>query len=117
LDLAMPARVIDHEGRYLTIERGPLVLAVSSRFNPGVPADRVSPVVEPDGAMLLKPVALKDSAGNATVGFAGEAFAIVEEAGKTLKKKIPVTLVSYAEAGLGPDDAYAVKFPPADRLR
>jgi len=116
LDLAMPAVRIEgthtNKGR-LAVRRGPLVLAVDARLNPGIAATRVCPVAEAGGTVKLEPVA--DPEGIAAHAFKGEGLVPEASDDRVVLKRVPLVLTSFAEAGQTGSN-YSVWMPGPDQL-
>jgi hypothetical protein len=112
----MPARLIEgthtNKGR-LAVRRGPLVLAVDARLNPGIAATRVAPAAEDDGTMKLAPAA--DPEGLAAHAFKGEGLVPESVDDQVALKRVPLVLTSFAEAGQTGSN-YSVWMPGPDQL-
>ena len=117
LEFAMPALLV--QGDYsnkgmVAVVRGPLVLALDSRLNPGLTPGSVSPVAEADGRVRLTPAS--DPAGLAAHAFQGEAVTPVAEGDRIVLRHVPVVWTSFAEAGQTGSN-FAVWLPAPERLK
>jgi len=96
---------------YSVIERGPLVLAMSQRFNSAGDGWCYSaPVTNSDGHLDLKRITLKDSAGQAIAGWQMQAASRSDVHGNFVPATSKVTLVPFYDAGLQ-NDPYVAAFP------
>ena len=114
LDLPMDARWIPSPAVAPgcgTIERGPLVLAMTQRFNNnGDGWSYAAPVIGGNGRLSLSPVQLKDSAGLATTAWRIGTLTRFDEHGKIVVRKTEATLVPFYQAGLE-GEPYVAAFP------
>ena len=114
LDLPMPARVtcpIESSPGYCSIERGPLVLAMTERFNKtGDGWCYAAPIFDEAGQLNLQRVQLKDPAGQARVGWQMQAMGRFDISGRIIQSKFPVTLVPFNDAG-SEAEPYVAGFP------
>ena len=121
LRLEMPTQATrrvyaDSEGRpVLTLARGPLLLALTERLNPGLRLEVVSPLVEGGDQVAIESAPANDPAGIATAAFYATGITIVEEAGQDVYRRVPIVLAPYADAGFG--DRFVAEFPPEDQLQ
>ena len=117
LDLRMPARLVEgthtNEG-LVAVQRGPLVLAVDARLNPGRPPTQVSLAAQADGTLPLEPIA--DPEGIAAHAFRGQAIVPEADGDEVALRHAPLVLTSFAEAGQT-GSTYAVWLPSAERLK
>ena len=117
LDFAMPTVIVTgaHTNRgSVALRRGPLVLALDARLNPGLSPGLVSPVADSDGTVRLQ--AARDADYPASVAFRGEGFVPGSDPshGAALQK-VPIVLSAFADAGQT-KSAFVVWFPTAERL-
>jgi hypothetical protein len=121
LVLDMPARVVKREyagnpiSSCLTVERGPLILALPQRLNPDLDLDTVTLLADSDGILEVEAAPVEDPARLGSIGFRGTGFSVVQEAGNQVRKTFPILLVPYASAGTG--DKYRVEFAPDAQLQ
>ena len=117
LDFAMPAVCIpgtDTNFGGIAVRRGPLVLALDARLNPGVAPGVVSPVVGDDDAVRLDPAS--DDTCPAAIVFHGKGLIPGDNpANPAALKKTPIVLSAFADAGQTGSE-YAVWFPSRERL-
>ena len=104
LVMEMPATVVTCEyaggSKLARVERGPLILCVTEKLNPGVRLESIVAFEESDGLLKLDPV---DSGV-----FRGEAVTVVQTDGGPFRKAVPVVLTPYADAGT--HGSYRVEF-------
>jgi uncharacterized protein len=116
LALDMPARLVRREyagnpvRRCLTVVRGPLILALPGRLNPGVDLDSVGLQAESDGTVRVEAIDVKDPSGLGSIGFRGTGLLAAQGAGRKAGTTFPVVLVPYAGAGAGTGDKLRVEF-------
>jgi DUF1680 family protein len=117
LDFAMPTVIV--AGTYtnrgsVALRRGPLVLALDARLNPGLSPGLVSPVPESDGTARLH--AAIDAGCPASIAFGGEGFVPGSDpAHGAALRKVPIVLSAFADAGQT-KSAFVVWFPTPERL-
>jgi len=117
LEFAMPALLIrgtDTNKGLVAVQRGPLVLAMDTRLNPGLSPGGVSPLANADGTVGLTPAA--DPQGLAAHVFRCEAVTVATKGGPAGGKKVPLLLTSFAEAGQTGSE-FAVWLPAAQRSK
>ena len=106
LVLDMPARAIRREfaGQsarpVVTLERGPLLLALAARLNRDVPLDKVSLKVEPNGTMSLVADSSLDPTKTSSIAFRGTGITTAAESGKSVRKTTPLLLSPYVYSGV-----------------
>ncbi len=114
LNLPMPARVscpVESAPGYCVIERGPLVLSMSQRFNQtGDGWCYAAPAIGPDGSIDLQKIAVNDPAGQAKVGWRTDAFSRYDIWGRIVPVRVPITLVPFSDAGIE-TEPYVAAFP------
>ena len=140
LTLDMPARAVRHElggkveTEFTVIQRGPLLLALSTQQNPGLDLQAIRPLIERDGSVKLSLPKNLDARETSAATFRGQGFVQAQLAGDAKRNSAPVTFVPYvysrvydkpmpppregvfnvySEDGLGKD--VRVEFPFADR--
>ncbi len=94
----------------MAVQRGPLVLAMDARLNPGLSPGGVSPLADAHGIVPLEAVA--DPQGIAAHAFRAEGLTVAAKGGPAGGKKVPLVLTSFAEAGQTGSE-FAVWLPAA----
>src|SRR5436190_6290831 len=110
----MPARAscpVESAPGDCMIERGPLVLAMTRRFNnTGDGWCYAAPVFGADGQLPLKPISLRDPAGQTTMGWRMKTLSRYDVRGRLVVHEQPVTLVAFSDAGTE-CEPYVAAFP------
>jgi DUF1680 family protein len=120
LDLPMSFRTespMASAAEYEVIERGPLVLAMTRRFNAhGEGWSYTSPLVTRVGNSVFRRVCLGQNDKHSVVGWSGDALARFDTGAGVKQEVTRVTLVPFYDAGVQKDPYIAV-FPKAATLK
>jgi DUF1680 family protein len=120
LELPMTARVscpVESAPGYCSIERGPLVLAMTERLNEtGDGWCYAAPLLDDQGGLQLETIRLNDPAGQASVGWRMKSTSRFEILGDILQATNPVTLVPFSDAGVE-GEPYVAAFPLPETLK
>ena len=113
LTLDMPARVVrrayaDTPDQFI-IERGPLILALPERLNPGLNGEDFIPVVESDSTVKMEMIGIEDPQHYAPIGFRSTAQTMINEGNGLACEPVQIIWVPYANVDLSAK--YRVEFP------
>ena len=140
LTLDMPARAVHRElggkieSEFTTVQRGPLLLALTTKQNPGLDLQAIHPLIERDGSVKLSRPKKVDARETSAATFCGQGFMKARLGSDAKRKTVPLTFVPYvysrvddkpmpppkegvfnvySEDGLGKD--VRVEFPPVEK--
>ena len=140
LTLDMPARAVHRElggkigSEFTAVQRGPLLLALTMKQNPGLDLQAIHPLIERDGSVKLSRPKKVDARETSAATFCGQGFMKARLGGDAKRKTVPLTFVPYvysrvddkpmpppkegvfnvySEDGLGKD--VRVEFPPVEK--
>jgi len=106
LVLDMPARAVRREfarsaGKpVVTLERGPLLLAMTAKLNPGLDLKKTSPAIESDDTIKLEAMGELKPVSTSAISFRANGMTAATQSGKVTPKRIPILLVPYAYSGV-----------------
>lgn len=106
LVLDMPARAVRREfaksaGKpVVTLERGPLLLALTAKLNPGLELEKTSPSIEPDDTIRLEAVGELKSVSTSSISFRAKGMTTPTQSRDDKPKRTPIFLVPYAYSGV-----------------
>ena len=84
----------------LTVHRGPLLLALTSKLNPGVDLERTCPAVGPDNVLRLEPTGALKGRRTSSATFRAPCVTTTTGGGKSSSETNSVLLVPYAFCGV-----------------
>jgi len=104
--LDMPTRAVPrdfarHAGTpVVTFERGPLLLAMTAKLNPGLDLKKTSPCIETDNTLKVETMGALKPASTSSISFRANGLTTVTQLGKDTPKPTPIFLVPYAYSGV-----------------
>ena len=106
LVLDMPGRAVQRDfaksaGKpVVTLERGPLLLALTAKLNPGLELEKISPVVGPEGAITLDAMAELKAVNASSIRFRANATTTGTHSGNDQPNRTTIFVTPYAYCGV-----------------
>jgi DUF1680 family protein len=84
----------------VTLERGPLLLALTTKLNPGLELEKMSPVVGPEGAIKLDAMAELKAVNASSIRFRANATTTRTHSGNDKPNRATIFVTPYAYCGV-----------------